>query len=372
MVGRSEHKIKREPPGSKADRCLRAARCAILAPLSMQRARSTLAALAAELADVPVVLTGGNGFVGLALVDALLLARRAPLHVLDLHPLKPALAAHVDRSGATFHGHCVDLTDVAAVRELAGALPQRFALVHAASLVSTRQALDLAAVRELDVSAAMITSMIDAFASRIAALCFISSIDVYGNPKGPAFEEHSAYAPSRVYGVGKVIAEALLQSGSRTLGFPLCSLQLGHVYGRFEHISSPTHEVRAGRAIPAFLRNALQDRAITLNGQGEDLRDYVHVDDVAQAMLRALLRASTGTYLIASGQSVSMREVAETCVRVCESKSEIQFRPRSGERIDYAIAIDAARNALDYEPLVPLAAGLADEAALMRRVGMHV
>lgn len=338
----------------------------------MQRARAALAQLAADLADVPVVLTGGNGFVGIALVDALRLARRAPLHVLDLHPLKPELAAHVDRGGASFHFHRADLTDPASVHALTRELPKRFALVHSASLVSTRQAIDSDAVRELDVSAAMASTLLDTFATRIAALCFISSIDVYGKLERLPLDESSAYAPNRIYGVGKVVAEALLRSGARTLGFPLCSLQLGHVYGRFEHISSATHEVRAGRAIPAFLRNAMQGRPITLNGQGEDLRDYVHVDDVAQAMLRSLLQASDGTYLIASGRSVTMREVAETCVRVCEGTSEIQLRPRSGERVDYAIAIDAARRALGYEPLVPLEAGLAEEAAVMREVGLHV
>lgn len=336
----------------------------------MASARATLRQLADELASVPIVITGGTGFVGLALVDAVMRARRAPLYVLDLHPLKPELVRHLPHHEAYFQR--IDLTDRAAVSELARSLPERFALVHAASLVSTRSALEQAALRELDVSAAMVLSMLDAFGSRIAAACFISSFEVYGKLDPLTIEERHPSEPTRVYGIGKLIAEALFESGGRTHGFPVSMLRLSHVYGRFEHITSATHELRAGRAIPSFLRNAMHERPILLNGDGGDLRDYVHVDDVAQAMLRALLGANRGAYLIASGQSVSMREVAQTCVRACQSSSAIQQQPRKGERADFKVSIDKARKELGYVPLVSLDEGLLDEARVMKQVGLHV
>src|SRR5262245_39702131 len=95
-----------------------------------------LTQLAEQLASVPIVITGGTGFVGLALVAAALRARKAPLHVLDLHPLKRELAQQLPQHEACFAP--VDLTDQAAVSALARVLPDRFALVHAASLISTR------------------------------------------------------------------------------------------------------------------------------------------------------------------------------------------------------------------------------------------
>ncbi|MBZ0251724.1 MAG: NAD-dependent epimerase/dehydratase family protein, partial [Candidatus Methylomirabilis sp.] len=180
------------------------------------------------------------------------------------------------------------------------------------------------------------------------------------------------FHPDRMYGVGKLLAEGLFQAAGRELGFRVGALRIGHVFGPFEHVASVTHEARADRLIPMLIRRCLADEPVTLFGSGDDLRDYVHSFDVAQAVLLAILRAADGEYLIGSGRSVAIREVFEAVSSAVGRRPEVDLRPRNGPKLDYRIDIEAARRTLGFEPLVSLAKGLAHELEWMRRTGVHV
>lgn len=325
--------------------------------------------LARKLASVPLVVTGGGGFLGLSLLMELEQAGIS-CDVLELHAPKPEIVAQVKLERARFHS--VDLTKKEELLRIAPLLPQRFVLLHMASLVSTRSEIDDAAVRQIDCEAAMANNLVEVFDRRIAYLCFTSSIEAFGPlVRLPADEDHPEH-PDRIYGLNKLLVEQLFLAASRRLGFHVSNLRVGHVYGPLEHITSKTHEARAKRVIPSFLRAALEGKPITIVGDGSDLRDYVHSSDVVQAVFRAVLQNAHGTFIIAAGQSVSIREVAELAKGMAGTSVELTFRPRQGGGLNYRFSIDKARRELGFEPQVTLADGLTDEAAWMQRVGLYV
>ena len=330
---------------------------------------TTTEELARSLRDVPLVITGAHGFVGLGLLLTLVRAGARPF-VLDLAPLKPELARPLALPDVpTF---AVDLTDLEALKRVAEQLPPRFVLVHMAALVGTSAALDDAGVRELSTSMSMTLNLLEACGKQIAYLCFVSSIDVFGSPQTlPVTEDHPEH-PDRIYGLGKLLAEQAFRAAGATSGFGVSLLRVAHVFGPFEHVGSSTHPGRATRLLPNVLRACLTDKPVTLYGAGEDLRDYVHSYDVAQAVCRAILREAEGTFIVASGRSVTVRQLVETAAQALGVTLKLELKPRSGATLNYRFAIDRARRELGFEPQVDLAAGLVEEAQWMREVGMYV
>jgi UDP-glucose 4-epimerase len=327
-------------------------------------------ALAQEFKDVPIVITGGSGFLGLSLVKLLLEAKADSVFVLDRRIPKPEIQKYLDWNSIRFLQ--VDLTDRAAMRALTVELPPRFVLVHAASLISTQLELDQSAVQEIDVAAQMVLNLIESLGPALASVTFISSVEVFGTPTNLLVTDEHALILDSIYGVGKLVSEDLLQSGARELGFPLAILRVSHIYGPLEHMFSETHEVRSRRAIPNFLRRILSGQTITLVGEGEDMRDYVHAYDVAQAVWKTILTKANGSYIVAAGQSRPMIEVVRAAAEACGKTVEIQFQPRKAERKDYVFSIEKAKRELGYIPTVDFVSGLKDEAYWMERVGLDV
>lgn len=318
--------------------------------------------LARRLQGVPLVVTGGSGFVGLGILAALSeVGIRA--QVLDRVP-PPA--------GVPFEHDFlpVDLTDRAALLELRAQLPPRFVLVHTVARITTGELLDAEGVRELGQAYDLTATLLEVMGDRLAMIVFLSSVDVYGST-GEVLSERLPYAPERVYGLGKWLAEELLAHFGRQRGIPVTSLQLSHVYGPFEHLRSGTHEARAGRLIPNVLRCCLEGRPLGLFGDGSELRNFVHTRDVAQAVVRAILAATSVRCLIASQSSCSVLAIVKAAQEATGRTLAVEFKPRTRPAVDYRVEIGQARRTLGYRPTVELVAGLREEAEWMTRVGLY-
>lgn len=185
----------------------------------------------------------------------------------------------------------------------------------------------------------------------LQAFVNIGSSDEYGNNPAPQVETQRE-APISPYSLCKVAAAHFLQMLYRTEKFPATVLRLFLSYG-------PGQDDR--RFLPQVILGCLEDRPFPTS-RGEQLRDFCFVEDVVDAVMATLVRPTARGEVvnIASGQSVSVRQMIET-IRQLIGRGKPQFGElayRPGENMELYADISKARTLLGWEPKVPLGVGL--------------
>ena len=184
-----------------------------------------------------------------------------------------------------------------------------------------------------------------------------STSEVYGDPKvHPQPESYWGHVnpigPRGVYDEAKRYAEALTMAYHRQQGVDTAMVRIFNTYG-------PRMRPHDGRAIPTFMRQALQDRPITVFGDGEQTRSFCYVDDLIRGMV-ALAESDVHMPVnIGNPTEFTLLELAKTVIEVTESRSEIVFEALPVDdpqqrRPD----ITRARDLLGWEPKVDLEEGL--------------
>ncbi len=152
----------------------------------------------------------------------------------------------------------------------------------------------------------------------VGHLVYISSDAVYADGPLP-LTEASPTAPGSLHGVMHLARELMLAS---TNPEAFCIVRPTLIYG--------PGDPHNGYGPNQFLRLVEQDSPIALFGEGEERRDHVHIDDVAELITRIVCQRSTGILNIATGHVTSFRAVAETIVTASGKACAIETRPRSG------------------------------------------
>lgn len=170
-------------------------------------------------------------------------------------------------------------------------------------------------------------------------LVFSSTCQVYGEPEILPVPEDHPTRPINPYGESKLAAEGML----RELGVRLTVLRYFNAAGGDQLHRHETH------LIPKVVDAALSGGSVTIFGDGSMIRDYVHVEDVARAHVKALDRP--GTYNLGSGRGTSVLEVIETARRVTGRPIRIEWGPpRPGDPKGLVADISRARRELGWEP----------------------
>ena len=165
----------------------------------------------------------------------------------------------------------------------------------------------------------IVESMVGALTkSPVSHVVNISSDAVYADSTGPLTED-SVMAPSSLHGVMHLARELAFLQEVRA---PFATLRPSLLYG-----AADPHN---GYGPNRFRRLANEGKDIVLFGEGEERRDHVLIDDVAELIARVVERRSTGSLNIATGQVHSFREVAELVVANSPKKAAIKGSPRSG------------------------------------------
>jgi nucleoside-diphosphate-sugar epimerase len=302
-------------------------------------------------AGAPVVITGGAGFIGSHLVDALV-ARGARVRVLD--DLSSGSRAHLAHHGAGVELIEADVRDAAAC---AGAMRgARFAF-HLAALGSVpRSMADPATTIAVNVAgtANVLAAGRDAGVERIV---YASSSSVYGDSTALPAREGEEGLPLSPYALSKVMDEDLAEIFGRCFALALVGLRFFNVYGPRQSADGPYAAV-----IPRFLAAARAGAPMEIEGDGEQSRDFTYVDDAVQALLRASVapaEACGAAYNVAGGKRVTVNELAATLAAL--SGSPVPPRhvpPRQGDVRHSLADLALVRSRLGYEPRVELRAGL--------------
>jgi nucleoside-diphosphate-sugar epimerase len=254
-----------------------------------------------------VLVSGGLGFMGFNLVRALKKAH-AGVSVLSRSwpPLPRSVEPAVDGVGF-FKG---DIRDPVLVDEAVAACDLIFHLAGKSGPVAS----NASPLDDLDVNSRGTLTLLDS-CRRLnpgVKIVFPSSRLVYGpHPRLPARETEPT-VPLSVYGIHKLAAEQYLLLYQRLYGLRASILRITNPYGPFQRPEQNRYGI-----VNWFIHQALHDRTLTVYGDGAQLRDYIHVDDVVEAMLTAGLAAQADgkIFNVGSGRGVSFVEMAEHIIQ---------------------------------------------------------
>lgn len=297
-----------------------------------------------ELGGRDVLVTGGAGFVGGYLTRAL--APDNDVTVLD--DLSTGQRDRVPDEATFVEG---DIRDDEPLETTVGDADVVF---HEAAVAGVPASIR-EPVRTNRVNVAATVQLLDLARQHDTRVVLASSAAVYGEPETVPVTEDQPLEPSSPYGVDKLAIDHYARVFAEQYDLPVVPLRYFNIYGQ------RTGPNPYSAVIDVFLDQARAGDPITVHGTGEQTRDFVHVDDVVQANLRAATTDEVGVaYNVGTGSSVSILELAELVREVTDSDSPITHEDaRPGDIAESEADVSRARERLDYEPTVDLRDGLA-------------
>ena len=306
-----------------------------------------------DLHDRRVLVTGGAGFIGSHLVDALI-AQGARVRVLD--DLSTGRRGNLAAAEGRFEMAVGDIRDLAVCRE---ACEEAELVFHQAALGSVPRSLENPATT-IGVNVQGTANVLEA-ARRGGArrVVYASSSSVYGDSERLPKREGEEGRPLSPYAASKCMTEQLASVFARSFGLEVVGLRYFNVFGPRQSPEGPYAAV-----VPAFFREAAAGRPMRIHGDGRQTRDFTYVGDAVRANLLAAAapaeRVAGGVFNVAGGQSVAIAQLAEAIRDLTGSGAGAVHGPERPGDVRHSLA-DLARagRELAYEPRVPLREGLA-------------
>jgi len=293
-----------------------------------------------------VLVTGGAGFIGSHVADALV-ARGDEVVVAD--DLSSGREGRLDPRA---HLQKVSVTDPAALTAVVEGSGAEL-VCHLAAQIDVRASVDSPA-DDAQVNVVGTVNVLEAARQVGARVLFASSGGaLYGRDAPIPSREDVLPLPESPYGIAKYCAECYIGLYNRLHETSHSVLRLANVYG--------PRQDPAGEAgvITIFCASALRSARPTIYGDGAQTRDYVYVGDVVAAFLAAADRGRPGTWNIGTGLEVSVLDLVEIIAGIAGRALEPEFAPaRRGELARSALAVDRPASELGWRAMTPLAEGI--------------
>jgi dTDP-glucose 4,6-dehydratase len=294
------------------------------------------------------VVTGGAGFLGSHLCDYLLGQGYRVICIDNLDTGSLQNVEHVE-SGA-FHFINRDVTQHIEIDETIDIV------FHLASPASPIDYMRLP-LHTLKVGSYGTHNALGLAKFKRARFLLASTSEVYGDPQvHPQPETYwgnvNPIGPRGVYDEAKRYAEALTMAYHRQQGVDTCIVRIFNTYG-------PRMRPHDGRAIPTFVRQALENKPLTVFGDGSQTRSFCYVDDLVRGLYMLAMSEEHLPVNLGNPREMSLLELAEAVVRITGSSSEIIFEalPVDDPQVRQP-DITRAQQILGWEPEVPLDEGL--------------
>jgi len=293
-----------------------------------------------------VIVTGGSGFIGQRSIREFL---RQGWEVVNLD---------VRPSEIVVETHLVDVANADAVNQVFRQT-RPISVLHLAAQISVATSV----TEPLDDMQRNIVGSVNVFeAARqngVRRVVSASSAAIYGNDGVVPISEETLPMPTSPYGISKLTAELYLRQFYSNF-YSYAVMRYGNVYGAAQRPET-------GAVIANFVRDAITSRQATVHGDGGQLRDFVHVDDIARLNALALQAEASMVVNVGSGTPVAIRDILQTIGRLTGQVINIIHKPTRAGDI-YASYYDAqrVRQLLGWTPSISLEAGLAE---IIRELG---
>lgn len=293
-----------------------------------------------------ILVTGGAGFIGSHLVDALV-ARGEEVLVID--DLSTGKHEYVNK-GANFHE--LDIRSEKTRKLISSIKPE--IIFHLAAQKSLPESLKHP-TKDAEINIVGLCNILEAIpGTGLKKLIFASTGGaMYGdNAKLPAAENQPA-DPSSPYGLSKFASERYLEVWSKLHNFQTIILRPANVFG-------PRQDPYGEAGVVAILaKRAVTNQPMRVFGSGKHTRDYVYVADIVGAFLAALDTNVTGIYNIGTGQETSVLDIIKNLSNVTGRELPIDYQPEVvGEMERSSLEAGQAHTALHWQPKVSLEEGI--------------
>jgi UDP-glucose 4-epimerase len=288
-----------------------------------------------------IAVTGGAGFIGSHVVDHLLAAGHVVVVVDARRPHRPDVEHAV-----------AELRDLDA---LVAATRGCDMIFHLAAVSNVNDVFD-SPVDAVDINVTGTARVLEAGRRNdVERVFFASTVWVYGSAVGDGELGEDALVdtqiPSHLYTASKIAGELVVRSFDELYGLPFTILRYGIPFGP---------RMRDELVIPRFVRMALAGETITVAGDGHQFRNYVYVEDLAEAHVLALDPAARGEVFNLEGpQPVSIRAMVEALEAVLGRRLAVEYGPaRPGDFRGRAVSGSKVEKVLDWTPRTSFEDGL--------------
>lgn len=299
--------------------------------------------------DRNVLVTGGAGFIGSNLVDALV-AAGARVTVLD--DMSVGRRENVAAQASLVEGSVLD-------QKLVSSLLPEVEIVFHMAVACLRVCFDRPEhVHEVNATGTLrVLEACRHSAPRLQRFLYCSSSEVYGSAQRVPMDEDHPLEPTTVYGGSKLAGELYTDAYRLTYGLPTTIVRPFNTYGPREH-----HEGASGEVIPRFAVRILNGLPPLIFGDGQQTRDFTYVADTAEGLMRSALCADAhgATLNLARGEEVSIAEIAQLLLRKL-GKTDLGVEHRFARPADvfrHFAGVNKAQALLDFRPPTPIDAGL--------------
>jgi len=297
---------------------------------------------------VKILVTGGAGFIGSHVVDAYATAGH------EVAVLDNMSTGREDNVSSAAQAYRVDVRDLERVRSAVASFKPEVVNHHAAQAEVPRSVADPGYDAQVNLVGGL--NVLKAAVDNGVRKVIFSSTGgaLYGEPDVVPADEDHPIRPLSPYGTSKYSFEQYLAMFQRTFGLTFTTLRYANIYGARQDFFA-----EEGRVVAIFASRMIEGKPVTIDGDGNQSRDMLHVGDVAMANIAALEHGDGGTYHVSSGIPVTINDLFRKLALLTEYKLEPRFGPaRKGDV--YRIALDNTRagEQLGWRPRILLEEGL--------------
>jgi nucleoside-diphosphate-sugar epimerase len=302
-----------------------------------------------------ILVTGGAGFIGSHMVDRLL---RDGFEVTVIDDLSTGQASnithHKERKGFEFIKG-----DIRNFKLIKKTMKDMDAIFHEAAITSVPLSVRTPVLTN-DINVTGTLNLLKASLDlHVKRFIFASSCAIYGDTTPPKKREEMTPNPTSPYGASKLAAENYAKLFHQLYGLETVSLRYFNVYGSRQNLSINGSE---GGVITIFLDKVLRNIPPVIYGDGEQTRDFVHVQDIVEANMLALKSKNVAgeIFNIATGIEVSVNQVTDTLKEILNKRNleTIHANPRPGDIRHIYADISKAEKILGFHPRITLKRGL--------------
>lgn len=266
------------------------------------------------LEGAKVLVTGGAGFIGSNLVDSII-DKCAEVRVLD--NFSAGNKSNIEHLTGRGNFRLIR-GDILNFRTLADAMKGIDVVFHLAAFMETSSNAVNAPIEDLRANAeGTLKVLMQAYKEGVKKFVYASSAAVYGQAKNLPQDEEHPLNPNWPYGVSKLAGEKYVRDFYELYGLETVSLRIAICYGPREWY---------GRIMTIFLKSALANQPLVIFGDGEQTRDFVHVNDVVDLFVSVAETDNLGgeVFNVGSGKETTINALADTILEITSNKNNVE------------------------------------------------